>query len=140
MKGLSPSGRFSDSSDEEETTERRKTAVKKPSLRNNSECEETLNVVQEVPVSASSNRKPRRPKTSYEPARFRNDNQHSFHEVRDKLTQLPSVSSRLPRKSILKHRKHSFDDLDVSTRKGLALYLHAKQREQQIHHANVHFT
>ena len=57
------------------------------------------------------------------------DVEEAMSEMRDKLTDLKTsdVSSAKPSKSILKNKRRSIDDLDVGTKKGLALYFKSKQ-------------
>lgn len=55
-------------------------------------------------------------------------------ELQDRVSRLPLRDTRdllhaVPPKSILKNRRRSIDDLDVGTKRGLAEYLRAKQRE-----------
>ena len=52
----------------------------------------------------------------------------------------PSPTSEIPvpLKSILKHKKHSLDDLEITTKKGLSNYTQSKQKEN--HHTAVHFS
>ena len=57
-----------------------------------------------------------------------------LHELQDRVSRLPLRDTRdllnaVPSKSILKNRRRSIDDLDVGTKRGLAEYLRAKQRE-----------
>ena len=52
-------------------------------------------------------------------------------ELHDRLTSLTVKDDVqiMPRKSILKNRRRSIDDLDVGTKKGLAMYLKSKQKQ-----------
>jgi len=55
-------------------------------------------------------------------------------ELQDRVSRLPlrdtkDLLNAVPTKSILKNRRRSIDDLDVGTKRGLAEYLRAKQRE-----------
>ncbi|XP_078485932.1 uncharacterized protein LOC100177604 [Ciona intestinalis] len=52
-------------------------------------------------------------------------NDDEMNEIRDSLG---SLSVGTPPKSILKNRRRSIDDLDIGTKKGLALYLKSKQQ------------
>ena len=59
-------------------------------------------------------------------------------EMRDRLTSLNTDDAPpvMPSKSILKNRRRSIDDLDVGTKKGLAMYLKSKQRAAQFKRRN----
>lgn len=60
-----------------------------------------------------------------------NETDEIMTEIHDKLTSL-NVTDKVtmtPRKSILKNRRRSIDDLDIGTKKGLAMYLRSKQRQ-----------
>ncbi|XP_076825721.1 uncharacterized protein LOC143471209 [Clavelina lepadiformis] len=60
------------------------------------------------------------------------DFSETLSEIRDQLGNLdvrePNLDA-IPLKSILKNRRRSIDDLDVGTKKGLAMYLKSKQKE-----------
>ena len=139
MKDLKPSETLFDSSDEDNedgVCKVKPATAKKASARLGAERKKFQ--ADQQTVSTCSTPKLSRPQTSYDAKRFFHRNQHRLSESDDHITHLPFEPKPMPLKSILKNRKHSFDDLDVTTRKGLTLYLQSKQREQ--HHANVHFT
>ena len=59
------------------------------------------------------------------------DDDATIAEMHDKLTDLTVNDDVqiMPKKSILKNRRRSIDDLDIGTKKGLAMYLKSKQRQ-----------
>ena len=139
MKDLRPSKELSDSDEEPQAKEPKPKLPfppQKPLLRTNSAGQHIL--ADRKMASARSTPKLYRPQTSYEKDRHSLKSMNILHEAKDKLTHLPINDSPSNLKSILKNRKHSFDDLDVSTKKGLALYLKSKQKESH-HLTNVHF-
>ena len=71
-----------------------------------------------------------------------NSDDDIIEEMRDKLTNLKTheCPPMMPSKSILKNRRRSIDDLDVGTKKGLAMYLKTKQKAAQLRRRNGHFT
>ena len=68
------------------------------------------------------------------------DSDETISELRDKLTNLRTNDPLpvSPSKSILKNRRRSIDDLDVGTKRGLAMYLKSKHRMHRKHNGPLH--